>query len=107
MYMIYNLTLMVAVSIMSADQEIKYRGHLQRTIEKARPIHKSFNWDWSYHNLLVMHNSDNGKLVADLAAAEFVEGMSYDAQHKRLHLAGRATSKRLRWKRWTSARITT
>jgi hypothetical protein len=43
--------------------------------------------DWSYHKLLVVHNSD-GKLVADLAAVEFVDGMSYDAQHKRLYLAG-------------------
>ena len=43
--------------------------------------------DWSYHKLLVVHNSD-GKLVADLAAVEFVDGMSYDLQHKRLYLAG-------------------
>jgi len=37
---------------------------------------------------LVVLNSDNGKLIADLPAVEFVDDMSYDAQHKRLYLAG-------------------
>jgi hypothetical protein len=37
---------------------------------------------------LIVLNSDNGKVVADLAAVGLVDDMSYDAQHKRLYLAG-------------------
>jgi DNA-binding beta-propeller fold protein YncE len=37
---------------------------------------------------LVVLNSDNGKLIADLPAVGFVDDMSYDAKHKRLYLAG-------------------
>jgi DNA-binding beta-propeller fold protein YncE len=37
---------------------------------------------------LVILNSDDGKLIADLPAVGFVDDMSYDATHKRLYLAG-------------------
>src|SRR5713226_6192193 len=37
---------------------------------------------------LVVLNSDSGKLIADLPAVGFVDDMSYDAQHKRIYLAG-------------------
>ena len=37
---------------------------------------------------LIVLNSSDGKLVADLPAVGFVDDMSYDAQHKRLYLAG-------------------
>jgi hypothetical protein len=37
---------------------------------------------------LVILNSDDGKLIADLPAVGFVDDMSYDAKHKRLYLAG-------------------
>jgi DNA-binding beta-propeller fold protein YncE len=37
---------------------------------------------------LIVLNSDTGKVVADLPAVEFVDDMSYDAQRKRVYLAG-------------------
>jgi DNA-binding beta-propeller fold protein YncE len=37
---------------------------------------------------LIVLNSDDGKLIADLSAVGFVDDMSYDAQRKRLYLAG-------------------
>jgi DNA-binding beta-propeller fold protein YncE len=37
---------------------------------------------------LVVFNSDNGKVVADLPAVGMVDDMSYDPQHKRIYLAG-------------------
>jgi DNA-binding beta-propeller fold protein YncE len=37
---------------------------------------------------LVVLNSDDGKLIADLPAVGFVDDMSYDAKNKRLYLAG-------------------
>jgi DNA-binding beta-propeller fold protein YncE len=37
---------------------------------------------------LIVFNSDDGKLIADLPAVGFVDDMSYDAKHKRLYLAG-------------------
>ena len=37
---------------------------------------------------LVVLNSDNGKVVADLPAAGLVDDAAYDAQHKRVYLAG-------------------
>ncbi len=37
---------------------------------------------------LVVLNSDDGKLIADLRAVGFVDDMSYDAKLKRLYLAG-------------------
>jgi hypothetical protein len=37
---------------------------------------------------LIVLNSDDGKLIADLPAVGFVDDMSYDAQRKRLYLAG-------------------
>lgn len=37
---------------------------------------------------LVVLNSDNGKLVADLPAVGMVDDAVYDAQHKRIYLAG-------------------
>lgn len=37
---------------------------------------------------LIVLNSDNGKVIADLPAVSFVDDMSYDAQHKRIYLAG-------------------
>src|SRR5882757_5864421 len=37
---------------------------------------------------LIVMNSDTGKLVASLDAVGMVDDMSYDAQHKRLYLAG-------------------
>jgi DNA-binding beta-propeller fold protein YncE len=37
---------------------------------------------------LVVLNSDNGKVIADLPAVGFVDDMSYDAKQKRLYLAG-------------------
>jgi hypothetical protein len=37
---------------------------------------------------LVILNSDDGQLIADLPAVGFVDDMSYDATHKRLYLAG-------------------
>jgi DNA-binding beta-propeller fold protein YncE len=37
---------------------------------------------------LIVLNSDNGKVVAELPAVGMVDDMSYDAQHKRLYLAG-------------------
>jgi DNA-binding beta-propeller fold protein YncE len=37
---------------------------------------------------LIVLNSDDGKLIADLPAVGFVDDMSYDASHKRLYLAG-------------------
>jgi len=37
---------------------------------------------------LIVLNSDNGKLIADLPAVGFVDDLSYDATHKRLYLAG-------------------
>ncbi len=37
---------------------------------------------------LIVLNSDDGRLVADLAAVGFVDDMSYDAKQKRLYLAG-------------------
>jgi DNA-binding beta-propeller fold protein YncE len=37
---------------------------------------------------LIVLNSDTGKVVANLPAVGFVDDMSYDAQHKRLYLAG-------------------
>ncbi len=37
---------------------------------------------------LIVLNSDSGKVVSDLPAVGMVDDMSYDAQHKRLYLAG-------------------
>jgi DNA-binding beta-propeller fold protein YncE len=37
---------------------------------------------------LVVLNSDDGKVIADLPAVGFVDDMSYDAKNKRLYLAG-------------------
>src|SRR5258708_19458811 len=37
---------------------------------------------------LVVLNSDDGKLIADLRAVGFVDDMSYDAKLKRVYLAG-------------------
>jgi DNA-binding beta-propeller fold protein YncE len=37
---------------------------------------------------LIVLNSNDGKVIADLPAVGFVDDMSYDAQHKRLYLAG-------------------
>ena len=37
---------------------------------------------------LIVLNSDSGKVVAELPAVGMVDDMSYDAQHKRLYLAG-------------------
>jgi len=37
---------------------------------------------------LVVLNSDDGKVIADVAAVGFVDDMSYDARNKRLYLAG-------------------
>jgi DNA-binding beta-propeller fold protein YncE len=37
---------------------------------------------------LIVLNSDNGKLIASVPAVGMVDDMSYDAQHKRLDLAG-------------------
>jgi DNA-binding beta-propeller fold protein YncE len=37
---------------------------------------------------LIVLNSDTGKLVADLPAVGMVDDASYDAQHKRIYLAG-------------------
>ena len=37
---------------------------------------------------LIVFNSGDGKLIADLPAVGFVDDMSYDAKHKRLYLAG-------------------
>lgn len=37
---------------------------------------------------LIVLNSDNGKVIADLPAVGLVDDMSYDAQHKRIYLAG-------------------
>jgi DNA-binding beta-propeller fold protein YncE len=37
---------------------------------------------------LVVLNSDNGRVIADLPAVGFVDDMSYDAKQKRLYLAG-------------------
>jgi DNA-binding beta-propeller fold protein YncE len=37
---------------------------------------------------LIVLNSDTGKVVADLPAVGMVDDMSYDAQHKRVYLAG-------------------
>jgi len=37
---------------------------------------------------LIVLNSDSGKVIADLPAVGMVDDMSYDAQHKRLYLAG-------------------
>ena len=37
---------------------------------------------------LVVMNSDNGKIVADLPAVGLVDDAAYDAQHKRIYLAG-------------------
>jgi len=40
---------------------------------------------------LIVLNSDNGKVVADLPAVGLVDDMSYDAVHKRIYLAGDGT----------------
>ena len=37
---------------------------------------------------LIVLNSDNGKLIADLSAVGLVDDATYDAQHKRIYLAG-------------------
>jgi len=37
---------------------------------------------------LVVLNSDNGKLIADIPAVGMVDDAAYDAQHKRVYLAG-------------------
>src|SRR6202022_4070681 len=37
---------------------------------------------------LIVLNSDSGKVIASLPAVGMVDDMSYDAQHKRLYLAG-------------------
>jgi DNA-binding beta-propeller fold protein YncE len=37
---------------------------------------------------LVVFNSDNGKVIADLPAVDLVDDAAYDRQHKRLYLAG-------------------
>ena len=37
---------------------------------------------------LIVINSDNGKVIASLPAVGLVDDMSYDAQHKRIYLAG-------------------
>jgi DNA-binding beta-propeller fold protein YncE len=37
---------------------------------------------------LVVFNSDNGNVIADLPAVDLVDDAAYDAQHKRLYLAG-------------------
>jgi len=37
---------------------------------------------------LIVLNSDNGKVVANLSAVGLVDDASYDAQHKRIYLAG-------------------
>jgi DNA-binding beta-propeller fold protein YncE len=37
---------------------------------------------------LIALDSDSGKVIADLPAVGFVDDMSYDAQHKRIYLAG-------------------
>jgi hypothetical protein len=37
---------------------------------------------------LVVLNSDNGKVIADVAAVGMVDDAAYDAQHKRVYLAG-------------------
>jgi DNA-binding beta-propeller fold protein YncE len=37
---------------------------------------------------LIVLNSDNGKVIADLPAVGLVDGMSYDPQQKRIYLAG-------------------
>jgi DNA-binding beta-propeller fold protein YncE len=54
-------------------------------------------FDETYHRLfvvtrnpgkLVVMNSDNGKVIADLPAVGLVDDAIYDAQHKRIYLAG-------------------
>jgi len=37
---------------------------------------------------LIVMNSDNGKVIADLPAVGLVDDAAYDAQHKRIYLAG-------------------
>jgi hypothetical protein len=37
---------------------------------------------------LIVLNSDNGKVIADIPAVGFVDDAAFDAQHKRIYLAG-------------------
>jgi len=37
---------------------------------------------------LIVLNSDSGKVISNVPAVSMVDDMSYDAQHKRLYLAG-------------------
>jgi len=37
---------------------------------------------------LIVLNSDDGKVIADLPAVGMVDDAAYDAQHKRIYLAG-------------------
>ena len=51
------------------------------------PDHRLFAITRNPGKLIVL-NSDSGKVIANLPAVGMVDDMSYDAQHKRLYLAG-------------------
>src|SRR5712692_7760534 len=92
--MFINLTGKSAVGVldrnkseMSATWPLPAGDKLNVAMAFDQPDHRLFVITRNPGKLIVL-NSDSGKVVTSLPAVGMVDDMSYDAQHKRLYLAG-------------------
>jgi len=92
--MFINLTGKSAVGVldrnkseMSATWPLPTGDELNVAMAFDQPDHRLFVITRNPGKLIVL-NSDSGKVIASLPAVGMVDDMSYDAQHKRLYLAG-------------------
>jgi DNA-binding beta-propeller fold protein YncE len=92
--MFCNLTALNAVGVLDRN-----KSTLDATwpLPAGEKLNVAMGFDEADHRLfvvtrnpakLIVLNSDDGKVVADVPAVGMVDDMSYDAQHKRIYLAG-------------------
>lgn len=74
-------------SVLSATWPLPPGDKLNVAMAFDEPNHRLFVVTRNPGKLVVL-NSDNGKVIADLPAVGLVDDAVYDAQHKRLYLAG-------------------